>query len=367
MIDINEMRDVAIQFNGLEGADKRYTLYYDETNNIRKLHIKPEGLNVRRPECFVLGGVAHSGAAKSFDIEGLRSSLNVQKNADEIKLKHLGKGSFLDLLKSRKLSEFLDWLESEGLLLHFQVLDVMYWSFVDIIDSIVTELDQPMLVAMSPNLKNDLYSALRSDLDHTVSILNAYDYPDVGRDRRQAFIGELISFIMAYREQMEPVGYQMLKGVLEMSRTIDSLPYLEDEDPRILIDGFSNFYINRICLFKYSSHVLDVEEVVQDRLSRQQFVDAGVPFKNYQFVDSTAHGGIQLSDVVVGLLGKAFSYINQTELSDILDDLSSMNDIQNSNLSKLSQLMDRSIAENAAFAQYIISGTDQVRAQNLFS
>jgi len=367
MIDINEMRDVAIRFNGLEGADKRYTLYYDETNNIRKLHIKPEGLNVRRPECFVLGGVAHSGAPKPFDIERLRSFANIQENADEIKLKHLGKGSFLDLLKSRKLSKYLDWLESEGLFVHFQVLDLMYWSFVDIIDSIVTELDQPMLIAMSPNLKNDLYSTLRSDLDHTVSILTAYDYPDVGRDRRHAFIGELISLILAHREQMEPFGYQMLKGVLEMSMAIGSLPYLEDKDPRVLIDGFSDFYINRICLFKYSSHVFDVEEVVQDRLSRQQFVDAGVQFKNYQFVDSKALEGIQLSDIVVGLLGKAFSYINQTEVGDIVADLSSINDIQNSNLSKLSQLMGRSISENAAFAQYVICGTDQVRAQKLFS
>ncbi|MCK0122558.1 DUF3800 domain-containing protein [Loktanella sp. F6476L] len=367
MIDVNAMRDLAIQFNGLQRADECYTLYYDETNNIRKLHMRPEGLNVRQLECFVLGGIGHAGPAISFDVEGLRSSLRIQENANEIKLKHLGKGSFLDLLKSRKISTFLDWVESEGLFVHFQVFDVMYWSIVDIIDSIVTELDQPMLMAMSPNLKNDLYSALRNDLDHTVSILNAHDYPDVGRGRRHAFIGELMSLVAAHREQMEPFGYQMLKGVLEMSKTITSLPYLENEEPRVLVDGFSDFYINRICLFKFSSHVLDVEELVQDRLSRQQFVDAGAPFKNYQFVDSTEHVGIQVADVVVGLLGKAFTYVNRTEVGDIVSDRSTMNDIQKTNLSRLSELIDRSIAENAAFAQYIISGTDQVRAQNLFS
>ena len=243
----------------------------------------------------------------------------------------------------------------------------MYWSFVDIIDSIVTDLNQPCLIDISPNLKNDLYSALRHNLDHTVSILNFYDYPDVGRDRRHAFIDELISLIAACGEQMEPFGYQMLKGVLEMSKTIDSLPYLEDENPGVLIDGFSEFYIHRICLFKFSSHVLDVEEVVQDHLSQQQFVDAGEPFRNYQFVDSTAHEGIQAADVVIGLLGKAFTYVNQTEVGDIVSDRSTMNGIQKTNLSKISELMDRSIAENAAFAHYIISRTDQIRAQNLFS
>lgn len=366
MIDVNVMRDTAIHFNGLQGADNRYTLYYDETNNIRKLHIRPEGLNVRHPECFVLGGVAHTGTARSFDIEGLRSSLNIQENAKEMKLKHLGKGPFLDLLKSRKLSTFLDWLEHEGLFAHFQVLDVMYWSFVDIIDSIVTELDQPVLTAMSPNLKNDLYTVLRNDLGHTISILNAYDYPDVGRERRHAFIGELLSLIAACREQMEPMTYQMLKGVLEISKTIDSLPYLENEEPRVLIDGFSDFYINRICLFKFATHVLDVEEVVQDRLSRQQFVDAGEPFENYQFVDSTAHEGIQVADVLVGLLGKTFTYVNQTAVNDIVSDRSNLNDDQQTNLSNLAALLDRSISENAAFAQYIISITDQHRACCLF-
>ena len=120
MIDVNEMREADIQLHGLQRANERYTLYYDETNNIRKLHIRPEGLNIRQPKCFVLGGVVHTGTTKSFDIDGLRSSLKIQENANEIKLKHLGKGSFLDLLKSQKLSAFLDWLDSEGLFVHFR-------------------------------------------------------------------------------------------------------------------------------------------------------------------------------------------------------------------------------------------------------
>ena len=366
MIDVNVMRDAAIQFHGLQEADNRYTLYYDETNNIRKLHIRPQGLNVRQPACFVLGGVAHTGTARSFDIEGLRSSLKIQVNTKEMKLKHLGRGPFLDLLKSRKLSTFLDWLEYEGLFAHFQVLDVMYWSLVDIIDSIVSELDQPVLMAMSADLKNGLYTALRADLRHTVSILNAYDYPDVCRGRLHAFIEELLSLVANCREQMEPMSYQMLKGVLELSKTMDSLPFLEGEVPRVLIDGFSDFYINRICLFKFATHVLDVEEVVQDHLSRQQLVDAGEPFENYEFVDSTAHEGIQVADVLVGLLGKAFTYVNRTDVNNIVSDRSNLNDIQKTNLSKLSAVLDRSISENAAFAQYIISGTDHDRAYVLF-
>lgn len=366
MIDINMMRDPAIQLNGLHDADKSYTFYYDETNNIRKLHIKPDGLNVNQPKCFVLGGIVHQGASRSFDIDGLRSTLNIQKNAKEIKLKHLGSGAFLDLLQSHKIATFLDWLDGENLFVHFQVLDVMYWSVVDIVDSILTELAHPQLLMSGPILKNDLYSVLRLDLDKTVSLLQAYEYPNVGRDRRHRFVDELVALIDANRGCLHQKNYQMLKGVLQMSKGIDSLPYLEEEEPLVLIKEFSAFYINRICLFKHATHILDVEDVIQSRLSELQFTDEGQPVENYQFVDSTDHDGIQIADVLIGLLGKAFTYLNQTDTEDIALELPKMTEIQHRNLSSLSRLVDRSISENAAFAQYIISGIDQQRAQMLF-
>lgn len=56
MIDVNEMREPDIGLYGLTGADDVYTIYYDETNNIRRLHVRPDGLNVKEPACFVLAG-----------------------------------------------------------------------------------------------------------------------------------------------------------------------------------------------------------------------------------------------------------------------------------------------------------------------
>jgi len=36
MIDVNHVRDPDIALHGLIRADERYTIYYDETNNIRR-------------------------------------------------------------------------------------------------------------------------------------------------------------------------------------------------------------------------------------------------------------------------------------------------------------------------------------------
>ncbi|UVK48960.1 hypothetical protein BPNPMPFG_006590 (plasmid) [Mesorhizobium sp. AR07] len=99
VIDVNLMREREIAFHGLTGADEEYTIYYDETNNIRRLHVRSDGLNVREPKCFVVGGVAHHGTARPLPLDGLRSVLRVQPNAPEIKLKHVATGEFPELLK----------------------------------------------------------------------------------------------------------------------------------------------------------------------------------------------------------------------------------------------------------------------------
>jgi hypothetical protein len=45
-IDVNAMRDSAIQLYELTSVDVAYTFYYDETNNTRRLSVSCDGLNV---------------------------------------------------------------------------------------------------------------------------------------------------------------------------------------------------------------------------------------------------------------------------------------------------------------------------------
>jgi len=362
VIDVNAMRDPAIHLNGLHKADDIYTFYYDETNNIRRFHITENGFNVNQPNCFVLGGIAHKGKRRAVDISGLRTQLRIQNSAKEIKLKHLGKGDFLDLMNASKVSTLFDWLAEEDFLLHYQVLDVVYWSLTDIIDSIVTALDQPQLMAMATNLKNDLYAVLREDQESMVAFLDRYDYPDVTRERRRSFLVELLKMLDARRSMLQPFNYQMLKGVVEMALNAPALPFLEDEDPKILIDEFSMFYINRICLFKNSVHVFDIEKVIEDKLSGVPFYDGDREFKNFEFVDSQIEPGVQIADIVAGILGKAFTYFNQTNQQDLSDAQLNLSTMQSGNIAKLAVLMRQSVEENAGFAHYINSIDDRSRA-----
>ena len=293
--------------------------------------------------------------------------LRIQENAPEIKLKHVATGEFLDLLNAPRLETFLDWLIEQGLFVHYSVLDPIYWSIVDIVDSILTEHGEPRLFALNMNLKSDLYTILRHDYVGTVDLFQRYTYPDVGRERRAAFVAELLDLLELRHDLLEYFNYMMLKGVLEIAAKIDSLPYLEDETPHVLIDSFAPFYIQRICLFKNSDLIFDVEDVVKEYLSGMRFVDGDSELKQFRFAVSHHETGIQIADVIIGLLGKFFSFICATEAAELAEIRRGLNAQQKRALKALGKLLDRSLAENEAFAHFVLSLEEQAKVWSFLS
>jgi len=85
--DVNEMRKDIIEQWKLANVDDVYTFYYDESNNIRKLHLTESGLNVGKTSNFVLAGILHKGIEHNANLDSLVKSLQLQKNANELKLR----------------------------------------------------------------------------------------------------------------------------------------------------------------------------------------------------------------------------------------------------------------------------------------
>ncbi|WP_136622679.1 MULTISPECIES: DUF3800 domain-containing protein [Mesorhizobium] len=359
MSDVNMLRDPAIALHGLIKADDAYTLYYDETNNIRRLHVRANGLNEREPKCFVIAGVAHRGPPRPISLEGLRSELRIQASAKEIKLKHIATGSFLEALASPKMEAFLAWLSAQDLYLHFTVLDPLYWSIVDIIDSILAEAGQNALLPWNQALKNDLYTVLRHDYETTVDMFQRYTYPDVGRTRRREFVTELLDLLTHRANLLPPLRRNMLKGVLQIAARLDALPFLEDETPNVLIEGFGPFYLERIAMLKNSTHVLDDEYGIEAYLSGLGLTDGIRPLANYRFATSHDEPGIQLSDVIAGLLGKFFTYVCVTAGEELVQDRQNLSAQQIGTLERWAALTEQSVEENAVFAHYLLSERDR--------
>lgn len=363
-MDRKSMRQTAIQMYGLTKADEAYTIYYDETNNDRRLHVDDDGFNVPELKCFVIGGIAHKGPKRPINIRQLRQDINMQANAPEMKGKHVGNGDFKRLLNSAKLETYLNWLEDEGFYIHFSVLDPLYWSIVDIVDSIVGESGEVQLLMYQGLLKNELYELFRHDMDRTVDIFQRYTYPNVGQEKQSAFFSELLNMLDSQKNEYEPVNYMMLKGLLQVAPKLESLPFLEDEKPNVLVDNFATFYAHLVLMLKNSYLVFDIEKTIQDRIA---LISAQDGITNYKFDDSKNDTGIQVADVITGLLGKMFTFLNQTQRSEIQALSSQLNDRQQRNLKKLQELLEKSEQENRIFSHFIMSAEDVERYRLLMA
>jgi len=363
-IDVNAFRDLIIKLHGLSAVDREYVMYYDETNNIRLLRVRTDGLNSPNPKCFAVGGIAHHGQIQQLDLALLRSELRIQKTATEIKLKHIAKGDFLKLLESSELEVFLRWLTKQGHFIHYSVLDPLYWSIVDVVDSILGEHDEEAIFSLHRSLKNSLYTILRDDYEGTVDIFRRYTYPDVGREKRAAFVAELRKLLELRSDLLAHYDHEMLKGVLKIAENLPKLPFLEDEAPNILINSFGPFFVERICLFKNARHIFDVEDVIQEHLSGKEFRDGEDKLLNFRFGVSHDETGIQLSDVVIGLIGKMFSYICANDAREIDSARKNLSPQQERSLFLLTNLIDRSINENKAFALQVLSDRDIRKAES---
>jgi hypothetical protein len=157
----------------------------------------------------------------------------------------------------------------------------------------------------------------------------------------------------------------MLKGMLQAGRSLPSLDFIEGFTPHLLIESFGIFYLTRIAIFKYSSHILDMEDSIRDEIEAMKPSSNGVPVTHYRFADSKSEPGIQVSDIVVGLIGKMHSYFAQNSREDISQTRVSLTGPSLKNAELLRDLIDASREANIAFLNHI-SSMDDIDKMNLF-
>lgn len=321
------------------GTEREMTLYYDETNNIRKLRLRDDGLNTNKHENFVLGGIVLLPGQTIGDINALRKALHIQPSADEIKFDMVAKNDFEKNLSSRKLTTFLTWLDDRKIGIHYINLNLLNWFILDVIESIMADDEFDDILPMHRELKNELYGIAMADLPGFLSLLHGYGFPDIPRSRTGAFIRELEAFVQKNWPLEPNEATRMLSYVLTRARVLKELVFLVDETPGELIDGFENIFLNRICTFNNAKHVLDEEKEIQAALAPFRLMN-GEREMDYTFVDSKKVPEVQLSDVVVGLLGKYFTFIEKTPYSALVRIRQNLNPIQKRNLGLLKSLIE---------------------------
>lgn len=304
-------REVIDGLTGLQDISRDF--YYDETNNYRKFHFKSGCLNIEDAGEFLLGGVVVDPGC-SINISQLKKEIRLDKSASELKFKHVAKGGLSDILKSRKIRTILEFLKNERIDIHFQRVDSFYWGIVDIVESVDLP---PDLISLHLHIKDYLYYALTSEIENTVVMLHAYNYPDIDTSNISNFYEEISRIVKKEHDDNKYLRDALLH-VLEIGSNQGEAVFIQAEERSILVDDYSTFYRDRILTFPVSNHIIDIEEEVKISLDQINNSFKGKVLSNYKFIHSHESDEIQLSDVVIGLMAKIVNFCNQRTESELI-------------------------------------------------
>lgn len=346
-MDITMLRDLSIDFHGLENADKEYVLYYDETNNPRKVKLTQKGFNHDVRDYFILGGLVfqNQNLPSDKELDELFNKLDVTINMKEIKFKHVKQKSqnFLNLITKRRVKLFIKWMCDNNYWVHYSYRNNFYYSLVDIVDSMNESSFGGF--SFSQNLKTTLYEYGKADAGTFLSILANHDYPNV-KDHK-LFLNELINWI-EYINISDDFELEYLRQSLKSARK-SGLSLLKENEDEITIKTFSDIYFNCFCMLVHSEHIYDEEYEIQEKLANKPFVYKGEKLTNYKFINSADNRLIQLSDVFLGILRMLFRYIEENEPEVISLDFEKLAEDDKKTLIQLQEIMLNSINENVIF------------------
>ena len=348
-IDVNQNRQMMIRMFELRRADARFTFFYDETNNIRKFYLTADGTNVSEHKNFVLGGIVLREGQQLPSITELRAKLRMQDNAPEIKFSHVAKGDFEQVLASKKLGIVLSWLIEHDILIHYSSVNIISWSIADIIDAILSEDGFSAYISYQRTLKNELYRIVNVDKPGFLSLMKHHGYPGIEPDQIEAFVTDIGHFLdLHISDDTLSLPLLMLRDLIKEAADLSEITLLVGNEKNMLIEGFDAFYTRPAMLFKNAVHRFDRELEVEKKLNRIKFMDGSRPV-DISFSDSKQQPGIQLADVVTGLIGKYQCFVEDHELAELQRRKSSWSEEQLANFGMLRELIDRSHEMSNAF------------------
>lgn len=343
-MDFTQIRNTLAMWPGIttEMMTKHYQLYFDETNNAKKFHLKDANrLNVPVGVRFVLGGVSCSNCLTQGEIN---DTLGLQKTSNELKFdqiyNHATWSDFAPVLKSSRLTLYLSLLEDKGALIHFSSVNLFYFALVDIIDSL--EYDHRMMLG----LKSILYQVATKDPVVFVDLFKTHTYPDV-KDVDK-FLNSLAQIIneTAINNRL---GKMILLDVVRSNMGRKELTFIQDEEPNVYIYNFLPIYQEIFYKFANSNIILDNEDDMMDELSNNPVEIDGNKVK-YQFVDSKSEPWIQMSDVVSSLVARYFCFVESDDYDSKISEFTSR---QMENLKQLNRILAMSERENKLFWHFV--------------
>lgn len=349
--DINECIKLFAIAQGLDLSylDRKETLYYDESGNIKQLIIKGESLNADIDTVFVLGGIQ---AEDNISLQDLKSVLGKQPTS-ELKAKDDLRGTFVEILRKDNFKKILELIRDRNWNIHFVVVHVLYYGFVDIVDSIKG------LEADTLEFKAILYEVLKKNSSRTIEHFKKYKYPNVKSKDKEAFLNGIIDMLKEHEEELAAKclccpHLLLLKTAFENAKTQDELVFIQEEETHVWVKPFIQFYRQEIIQFPNKDLRFDEEKQVQKELGKETIEINGKVVNNFLFIDSKTDAMIQVCDYVSSIIRKYIMFLDRTQ-PEVEADLKVLDEGQMANYKLMNFVLNKSLDFNPIFVNFTVS------------
>ena len=238
----------------IEQLESKETLYYDESGNVKHLILKGGSLNAESDTVFVLGGVQ---AENTISLNDLRLRLGKQSTT-ELKANRDLKGDFIAILRKDNFRQILELIEEKEWHIHFCAVHILYYGFVDIVDSIKGTEISPW------EFKAELYQVLRKDCVKTINHFKKYNYPNIKEEQKEVFLDGIINMMdernteLASKSLINPL-LVLLKALADKAKSQQDLPFIQEEETNVWVKPFIQFYVQEIIQFHKKELKFDEE------------------------------------------------------------------------------------------------------------
>ena len=124
--------------------------------------------------------------------------------------------------------------------------------------------------------------------------------------------------------------------------------FIQNNIDFVMQEDYSIFYVDPILKFRKAVHHFDEEASIQDKVS-ETISKLEKNVTNYEFINSRDNTMIQISDLVAGLLGKMFIFINSIPSNNMRKTVEKLNNIQIINCLAFNGLRIKSDSRNKGF------------------
>ena len=293
-----------------------YTIYADESMNLRKVTLSQKVNESLRFKHFVIGGVI---VPDNVDLNLIKKLYSDSEGFPDKEVKYNffahNEGKIEDALKYDRIYRLINFLLENNVYIHINVINYWYLGLADIIDSLLAQEDD---YNMALEYKMALYEVMIQHYNEMYMILYKYNYPSISNEDVVDFLNDLYNEVSIFARGNIHPGDEIYNGVIGLKTFLENkrneikeLVFIQDEEPLILFYSLLPTYMQTCTSFIKNGIHFDNETYIADKMKAIS-PDITSDMK-IDFVDSKALFGIQISDVIAGFAARFFELIVDEE------------------------------------------------------